>query len=91
MSLEIIDFIPVALDLVQKGNWIKLGHVKLRLSDEISIIMEVIKGKDDGFFFKIPSVRVGDSFASAYDFSKQPEFSKNVTKQLKEEFKAKYL
>lgn len=90
MSLEIVEFIPLALDAVQKGNFVKLGHVKLRVSDELMIVMEAMQGKDGGVWFRVPNLKMGDQFKPAYEFNDN-EFTKNVSKQIKDEFKAKYM
>lgn len=91
MTIEILDFIPVSLDTIQKGTWVKIGHVKLKISSDIQIVMEVIKGKDGGFWFRIPNVKVGNEYKPAYDFTQDQEFGKNVTKQIKDEFKIRYM
>ncbi len=90
MSIEIIEFVPIAMGSNQKPGWEKLGTVKLKVS-KLEVQMEVIKGKFGDPWFRIPNIKTGEKWSPAYHFSEKEDFGKWVTEELKNVFKNKYM
>ncbi len=89
--MEIIEFAPVSFD-ARKGNgkFEKVGHIKVRGAKQ-DLWLEAIKGEKGGVFFRIPNIKVGDKWEAAYSYHDHPEFTKMISKELGEVFKAKYM
>jgi len=91
MSLEILDYTPVAVEDKKNINYPKLGTLKVKVGPQIIVCLEVIQGKNGGFFFRVPSMRVGQTWQESYQFVEKPDFGKYVKEILGDVFKNRYL
>lgn len=91
MSLEIIEYINVPFAERRPGAYPKIGTLILKVGSQISICLDVVQGKENSFFFRIPSIKAGDNWIECYKFIERPDFAKYVKEQLGDIVKNKYL
>lgn len=92
MSIEILEYVAVPPDMLNMSKFPKIGSLKLKLTPQINIWVDILKGKQPGaFYIHVPTTRVGDKWAACYEFSNQPQFGKYLMEQFGEIIKAKYL
>jgi hypothetical protein len=91
MSLEIIEYINFPLAERRLGPYPKIGTLILKVDSQISVCLDVVQGKENTFFFRIPSIKAGDNWIECYKFIERPEFAKYVKEQVGDIVRNKYV
>ena len=82
MNIEILDFKKEMRD----GSKVH-GHLKISVNVTFVCWLTVLQNSKGGFFFCVPSVRIEEKFAPAFEFTKL-NFTKEVYEQVKKQFEA---